>query len=93
MTTTVHLTVTGKVQGVGFRANTARTAHELNLRGWVRNLADGSVEIVASGPVALIDEFLDWCAEGPRAARVDGIEATPVTLEEVEDLPAEFQIR
>lgn len=66
----VRLTVSGRVQGVGFRANTRRRANQLNLTGWVRNLANGDVEIVAEGEETKIDKFMSWAKQGPRLAKV-----------------------
>lgn len=66
-----HLRVTGQVQGVFFRANTVQRARQLELRGWVRNAADGSVEAVAEGDRAAIEALLAWCEHGPPRARVD----------------------
>ena len=85
----VKFRVEGRVQGVGFRAFTRRTATELGLTGWVRNLADGAVEGVASGDDEDVDALLDAIASGPSAARVDGL-----SVDDVDDpgLP-EFRIR
>ena len=52
-----HYLISGRVQGVGFRAFTARHATELDLKGWVRNLNDGRVEAVATGPATVLEEF------------------------------------
>lgn len=62
--------VRGKVQGVFFRASTARVASRLGLRGHARNLADGSVEVLALGTTAAIDELAAWLHKGPPSARV-----------------------
>ena len=65
-----HFTVTGRVQGVGFRNWTERQAKKLNLSGWVRNLSDGRVEIMAQG--SEINELAFWqaCQKGPLFAKV-----------------------
>lgn len=63
--------VHGRVQGVGFRATTISRARALGLRGWVRNQYDGTVETVAVGEKALLDQFLAFLHEGPPAARVE----------------------
>ncbi|TRO54393.1 acylphosphatase, partial [Candidatus Bathyarchaeota archaeon] len=55
-----HITVEGRVQGVGFRANTNRMANQLGLKGWVRNLRDGKVEIIAEGEPELVDRLILW---------------------------------
>ncbi len=72
----VHVFVSGRVQGVGFRAFTQRSALELGVTGWVRNLADGRVEAVAEGSVEAINKFLEAVNRGPQAARVDKVELT-----------------
>jgi acylphosphatase len=71
-----HLTISGVVQGVYFRANTRRRAMELGLRGWVRNLADGRVEAVCEGEREMIAQLIDWCRVGPPGAQVDGVHVT-----------------
>ncbi len=76
----------GKVQGVWFRAWTAREAQFLGLSGWVRNRSDGSVEAVFQGDGAVVAEMIARCRSGPPAARVDRIEESP----ELEPVPAGF---
>ena len=68
------IVVRGKVQGVGFRNATWRKAMELGIRGSVRNLDDGSVEILASATDKEFKVFENWCREGPSHARVDRLE-------------------
>ena len=63
--------MTGRVQGVGFRAATRDKALALGLAGWARNRPDGSVELLAEGPGAAVAAFLLWCQSGPSLARVD----------------------
>jgi acylphosphatase len=70
----VHAIISGRVQGVSYRAFTADEAHGLGLTGWVRNLSDGNVELEAEGPAEAIDALLAWCAKGPPAARVTNVE-------------------
>lgn len=72
----VHAIVSGRVQGVSYRACTADEASGLGLTGWVRNLPDGKVELEAEGPADAIAQLLAWCAKGPPAARVTGVETT-----------------
>jgi acylphosphatase len=67
----VHVRITGRVQGVGYRAWTIDEARRRGLSGWVRNLADGYVEAVFSGPAADVDDMVAACRRGPFAARVD----------------------
>ena len=68
--------VSGRVQGVFFRASTRDQAARLGLDGQVRNCADGSVEVIASGPTAALDELALWLAHGPPLAQVDKVETT-----------------
>jgi acylphosphatase len=68
----LHVLVFGTVQGVFFRANTVSIATKLGLKGFVRNLPDGSVEIIAEGERQLLQELLDWCSHGPEGAAVTG---------------------
>ncbi|HXC28787.1 MAG TPA: acylphosphatase [Stellaceae bacterium] len=77
---TVRLTITGRVQGVGYRFWAERAAAALGVRGWVRNRTDGSVELLASGSESAIDALIEACRQGPRAAAVDG-----VAVEDAED--------
>lgn len=69
----VHLLIRGHVQGVWFRQSTERQARALGLVGWVRNLPDGQVELVAEGPDAALDQLVAYCHAGPGAARVDHV--------------------
>jgi len=70
---TVRIVVTGRVQGVGFRDWVRDRARELGLAGWVRNRRDGSVELLAAGEPAAVDDLLGRCGRGPFAARVDDV--------------------
>ena len=69
-----HIWVSGRVQGVYYRATTVEVARRLRLKGWVRNLPDGRVEIVAEGPEDALKALIDWCWEGPPLARVEDVE-------------------
>lgn len=68
-----QLRVSGKVQGVSYRAYTEQKAQELGLTGQVRNLPDGQVEIIAEGAQAELEALKDWCFSGPPQARVDDV--------------------
>lgn len=68
-----HLLVEGRVQGVSFRAWTERKGSELGLQGYVRNLPDGRVEVVAEGPEDALDTLEQWCWQGSPAANVTGV--------------------
>ncbi len=70
----VSLRIRGKVQGVFFRESTRIEASRLGITGWVRNRDDGSVEAVAEGEPAALEEFIRWCHRGPQAARVTDVE-------------------
>jgi len=71
----MHVYISGRVQGVFFRASTQRTAQSLNLTGWVRNLPDGSVEALFEGEDGDVAEMLRWCRKGPPGAAVRGFDA------------------
>jgi len=71
----LHAVVHGDVQGVGFRYYVQRKAHQLGLSGWVRNNADGTVELVAEGARDALEQLKQAVEEGPRAARVDRVDA------------------
>jgi len=66
--------VSGRVQGVWFRESCRDQAQAAGVAGWVRNLADGGVEVVLEGPPGAVDEVLAWCRRGPRRARVDRVD-------------------
>lgn len=73
MKTTRHYLVSGLVQGVGYRRFAEKAALELGLTGWVRNLHDGRVEVVATGEPSRLNAFLQRLNEGPRAAEVSDV--------------------
>jgi acylphosphatase len=77
----VRLFVTGRVQGVGFRAFLIREGSALGLDGWARNRADGSVEALASGPEAAVAAFVEAARRGPSASRVDSLREEPADAE------------
>jgi acylphosphatase len=70
----IHVFVSGRVQGVFFRANTRAEAKRLGLNGWVKNIPGGRVELVAEGPSWAVNELIDWCHKGPPYSRVDKVE-------------------
>ncbi len=72
--------VRGRVQGVGFRWFVEREAHILGIAGWVRNNADGSVEVLAQGSRDQLSGLRSRLRDGPRAARVDAVEESDVRL-------------
>jgi acylphosphatase len=73
---TVHLRITGKVQGVWYRGWTVEQARLRRLDGWVRNRADGSVEALLAGAAPDVDAMLDACWQGPPAAKVINVQVT-----------------
>jgi len=74
----VHVLVSGQVQAVGYRQGCRHAARSLDLVGWVRNLADGRVEVFAQGADEDVSRFLDWLWAGPSMARVVGVESDVV---------------
>lgn len=69
----IHVLISGEVQGVFFRAATRRAAAGIGVTGWVRNLPDGMVEVVAEGRKPQLDRLIDFCRRGPEGAKVDEI--------------------
>ena len=84
-----HWFVSGQVQGVGFRAFTYEAARDLKLKGWVRNLTDRRVEIVAEGAPRQVEQLLEKVKKGP--GRVEGVKEGKV--DDKEKLAEEFEIR
>ena len=86
---TVQVRIIGRVQGVGFRDWTERTARGLGLSGWVRNRRDGSVEAVFSGAADTVAQMLARCRQGPPASKVQVVEVA-----EAEEAPPDgFDVR
>jgi acylphosphatase len=69
-----RITVKGVVQGVYFRYTTRRKADEFGLKGWVRNLPDGRVQIVCEGDEEDIGKLIEWSGRGPEGARVEKVD-------------------
>ncbi len=86
----VHLIISGIVQGVFFRASVSQVARSLKLTGFVRNLSNGSVEVVAAGEEEFLNRMIDWCRKGPPGARVEQVE---VNWKETTQAFEHFQIR
>ena len=81
----LRISVEGRVQGVGYRAFVQREADRLQLTGWVRNRADGTVEIVVTGEAAAVDQFVETVRRGPLLANVEALrvaDAAPEALQE-----------
>ncbi len=79
-----HIFVSGLVQGVFYRAETRERAKKLGLFGWVRNLADGRVEVLVEGEKSKIEKLIEWLNQGPQLAQVEKVEV------EWEDYKGEF---
>ena len=71
----VHLFLSGRVQGVGYRFFAERLGKQLDLTGWVRNLPDDRVELVAEGPEEVLHQLVERCRKGPGAAQVTDLQA------------------
>jgi acylphosphatase len=80
-----RLTITGRVQGVGYRDWAIGTGQRLGLTGWVRNRRDGAVEALIVGDESAVGRMIEACRRGPPAARVDGIDVDPVDLDILPD--------
>jgi acylphosphatase len=85
----MHCIVSGRVQGVWFRASARDVARHLGLTGWVRNLPDGRVELVACGAPPQLEALREWLHAGPDLARVETVECDEVAPQPFE----RFEIR
>jgi len=83
MTIATRFFVSGRVQGVFFRASTRALAQQLGLRGWAVNLPDGRVEVLAVGSAAAVQQLAEWLHDGPPAAKVLAVESVPADPAEV----------
>lgn len=77
-----HLMITGRVQGVWYRAWTTQTAEKLGVSGWVRNRSDGSVEAVITGQPQAVETMIERCRAGPPNAAVDNVTVQPAVAPE-----------
>ena len=77
MTTCLHYKVSGRVQGVGFRASARAQALSLGLSGWARNCADGGVEVMACGLATQLEALHHWLHSGPPQAQVTAVTQSP----------------
>lgn len=89
MTTRIHAYVTGRVQGVTFRASTRERARAAGVNGWVRNLDDGRVEAVFEGDQEAVAELVNFIHHGPAPAEVEDVEATEEAPEGIDG----FEVR
>jgi len=81
----LHLIIRGKVQGVFYRVSARKKAIEIGISGWIKNTPELHVEVMAQGTDEQLQQFIEWCREGPSKARVDNIiteEATGLHFEE-----------
>jgi acylphosphatase len=85
--------VSGRVQGVFYRASTRQKATELGCTGYARNLSDGRVEVLAVGEPPAVQSLLDWLWRGPPASEVKLVEVREVPLDELGELPTDFAPR
>lgn len=85
MIAALHLLITGRVQGVGFRYAMCRQAESLGLEGWVRNRRDGSVEAVVVGAPERVELMHAWARRGPPGARVTAVAQRAATAAEEDD--------
>lgn len=90
-TSAVRVVVSGQVHGVGFRAHAAERARELGLRGYVRNVEDGTVESMVAGPAGAVEAYLAALRSGPPAARVSDLSVEARAPETVTE--ADFRVR
>lgn len=96
----MRIFVSGRVQGVAFRHYTVREAERLGLRGWVKNLADGRVEILALGNPNEVKQLFNWAHQGPRSALVEQVEISreewislPGDKNKLDNIPSTFEIK
>ena len=78
---TISIIVTGKVQGVFFRQSTKNIADQLGIKGEVKNLGDGNVQVIATGEKEQLEKFVQWCKKGPPRAVVSGVEVQEISLQ------------
>ena len=89
-TISYHVIVTGRVQGVGFRYSTQKAAAAYGVRGWVRNMPDGSVEVVCEGNRQRVTRLLKWLQSGPPGSYVTGIEKSRIRPQSVHSFTIQF---
>lgn len=89
----VKILIAGRVQGVFFRAYIEEKAVELDLKGWVRNNSDGSLEAIFEGSDDKIQQILTWCKQGPSAAKVDELKVEKLAPEDLNEKLIRFYIK
>jgi acylphosphatase len=85
--------VSGRVQGVFYRASTRQRAQELGCRGYARNLPDGGVEVLAVGEPGAVHALIEWLWQGPPAAHVSDVKCSEVAVGELGEIPSSFGTR
>jgi acylphosphatase len=85
MLQTISVIVKGKVQGVYYRQSTREKARALQITGTVKNLKDGSVELIATGTTEQLEQLTTWCRQGPPRATVTDLIITPLSLQSFND--------
>ncbi|TQV75470.1 acylphosphatase [Aliikangiella marina] len=85
MIKTVHAFVSGKVQGVWYRDSTIAAAKRFGVQGWVRNLRDGRVELIAQGSSKDVDCLIQWCWQGSAASQVSDVEAAECAAQDLNE--------
>ena len=85
--------VSGRVQGVFYRASTRHKAVDLGVSGYACNLPDGRVEVLAVGEQTPVESLIGWLSVGPPAAQVSSVEVTELDLDTLEDVPVGFATR
>jgi acylphosphatase len=88
-----HCFVSGRVQGVFYRASTRQKATELGVSGYATNLADGRVEVLAVGDAAAVKSLIDWLWVGPPSARVASVDVEEIELDRLGNVPVGFATR
>ena len=81
MKNALALTLSGRVQGVGFRFSTVHKAEQFNIKGFVKNQPDGTVYIEAEGEPENLNHFLEWCHEGPPSANVENVQKQEIPIQ------------
>lgn len=83
--------MSGRVQGVFYRASTCKRAQQLGCRGYARNLPDGRVEVLAVGDPKAVEALTEWLWHGPPAAQVTDVQCTEVAVGELGQMPERFR--
>ena len=87
---TYRIIVSGRVQGVFFRAYTRKTAQRLGLKGYARNLSDGTIEVVAQGSEEMLKKLVEFCRKGPMFAKIENVD---INEEKIKEEFERFEIR